>query len=261
MPRPETILFPRGERVEERRRNAEDRKLRDEFFDHPTLLAVSRLVTRGLFESLDYPISTGKEGGVFRASGAGGYRAVKVYRIGNAVFRTLPPYVLEEFRREAGARGFAHLVADWTRREHTILTRLKDAGVRVPGPLGYLRNVLVMELVGNDAGEAAPRIRNALIRDAEALRADFVIQVRRMIEGAKLVHGDLSPYNVLQAPDGAPVFIDVAQAIPVTHPQARGLLERDLRTFAKFFGKIGADGDFDRLWADSGGEKLLPAAS
>ncbi|MCI4363742.1 MAG: hypothetical protein L3K13_05495, partial [Thermoplasmata archaeon] len=117
MPRPETILFPRGERVEERRRNAEDRKLRDEFFDHPTLLAISRLVSRGLFESLDYPISTGKEGGVFRASGAGGFRAVKVYRIGNAVFRTLPPYVLEEFRREAGARGFAHLVADWTRRE------------------------------------------------------------------------------------------------------------------------------------------------
>ncbi|MCI4363415.1 MAG: serine protein kinase RIO, partial [Thermoplasmata archaeon] len=189
-----------------------------------------------------------------------GFRAVKVYRIGNAVFRTLPPYVLEEFRREAGARGFAHLVADWTRREHTILTRLKDADVRVPVPLGYLRNVLVMELVGNDSGQAAPRLRDAAIEDPAALRTEFALQVRRMLAGAKLVHGDLSPYNVLQAPDGAPVFIDVAQAIPVTHPQARGLLERDLRTFAKFFGKLGADGEFDQLWADSGGDSLLPEA-
>ncbi|MCI4335414.1 MAG: serine protein kinase RIO [Thermoplasmata archaeon] len=258
MGRPQAMVFPRGERVQERRRDADDRKLRDEFFDHPTLLAISRLISRGLFESVDYPIATGKEGGVFRASGAGGFRAVKVYRIGNSVFRSLPPYVLEEFRREVGVGGFAQLISAWTRREHTILTRLHEAGVRVPEPLGYLRNVLVMELVGTPQGVASGRLKDAAVRDPDALRTQFALQVRRMVLAAHLVHGDLSQYNVLEDPEGGPVFIDVAQAIPTDHPQARALLERDLRTFARFFGKLGADGDFEKLWRECGGAELPP---
>src|SRR6202521_2877416 len=118
MPTPEEILFPsRRERFEDRLKEDHQRKLVDEFFDHSTLLAVSRLVTQGQFDSLDYPISTGKEGGVFRASSAAGFRAVKVYRIGNAVFRHLPPYAVEELRREASQRNHARLIYAWTRRE------------------------------------------------------------------------------------------------------------------------------------------------
>jgi RIO kinase 1 len=253
---PRSVLFPRGVRVEERRRDADHRKLRDEFFDHPTLLAVSHLVSRGLFESVDFPISMGKEGGVFRASGAAGYCAVKVYRIGNSVFRTLPAHVLEEFRREVGERRGVPQISAWTRREHTILTRLKTAEVRVPQPLGYYRNVLVMELVGTPDGVPASRLKDAVVAEPERLREEFARQVRRMVVGAKLVHGDLSPYNVLEAPDGAPVFIDVASAIPVEHPQARALLERDLRTFGRFFARLGVDGEFERLWVDCGGPEL-----
>lgn len=257
---PEAILFPRGVRVPERRRDADHRKLRDEFFDHPTLLAISRLVSRGLFESLDFPISMGKEGGVFRGSGAAGFCAVKVYRIGNSVFRALPPHVLEEFRRELGEHGSVQLIAAWTRREHTILTRLRTAGVRVPQPLGYLRNVLVMELVGPGDGSSSPRLKDAAIADAGRLRTEFAHQVRRMVTEAQLVHGDLSPYNVLEGPEETPVFIDVAQAIPVAHPQAKALLERDLRTFGRYFERLGADGDFERLWEECGGNALPPPA-
>ena len=91
MPHPEEVVFPRRERVEDRRKEREQRKLLDEFFDHSTLLSVSRLVNRGLFDSIDYPISTGKEGGVFRATAGTDFRAVKVYRISNATFRNDPP--------------------------------------------------------------------------------------------------------------------------------------------------------------------------
>lgn len=258
MPRPEAILFPRWERVEERRKESDRRKLQDEFFDHATLLAISRLVTRGLFESVDFPISTGKEGGVFRVSGAAGFRAMKVYRIGNTVFRNLPAHVVEEFRRGTGLRGSARVISAWTRREHSILRRMKDGGVRVPEALGYLRNVLVMDFIGDAEGNPAPRLKDALIEDPQRLRREFVEQVRAMVGRAHLVHGDLSPYNVLQAPDGSPVLIDVVQSVESTHPQARELLLRDVRNFAKFFDRIGAKGDPEELWSEVGGDRVGP---
>ena len=130
MPQPEEVVFPRRrERFEDRRKEGQQRKLLDEFFDHATLLAVSRLISQGLFDAIDFPVATGKEGGVFRASKGGEYRAVKIYRVGNTTFRHLPPYALEDLRREASVRNFGGLVAAWTRREHTILGRLVDAGV------------------------------------------------------------------------------------------------------------------------------------
>jgi len=250
-------MFPsRKERVEDRRKEGEHRKLRDEFFDHPTLLAVSRLITQGQFDALDYPISKGKEGGVFRATSGEGFRAVKVYRIGNTVFRNLPPYVMELFRRESSERNFARLVSAWTRREHTILNRLFDAQVKVPTPYAYFRNVLVMEFIGTD-GLAAPRMNDVVIADPWATYRELVEQVRRVVEDAHLVHGDLSPYNVLMHEEH-PVLIDVAQAIPSTHPQAKELLERDLRNFAKFFARLGVEEEFDRFWRAAGGLTVGP---
>jgi len=241
MPRPHDVVFPRRrERWEDRRKEGEQRKLLDEFFDHSTLLAVSRLVNRGLFDSVDYPISTGKEGGVFRATKGTEFRAVKIYRIGNTVFRNMPPYALESLRRESSAKNYGGLVFAWTRREHTILGRLADAGVRAPRPLGHLRNVLVMEFIGSPDGLAAPRLVDVPIEDPAALYEDLVVQIGRMAREAHLVHGDLSPYNVLLH-EGHAVLIDVAQSVPAEHPEAVRLLERDIRNFSKFLGRLGLE--------------------
>jgi RIO kinase 1 len=238
MPRPEEILFPtRPERTEDRRKEKGHRKLLDEFFDHSTLLAISRLVTRGAFDAIDYPISTGKEGGVFRGTRGSGFVAVKVYRIGNATFRRFPAYALAELRREGSVRSLNQVIPAWTRREHTILGRLRGAGVRVPEPFTHLRNVLVMEYIGDKDG-AAPRLRDAMVEDLQVLFDDLVDQVRRMLLAAGLVHGDLSPYNVLYH-QGRSVLIDVASAIPSDHPQARSLLERDIGHFAEFLTRRG----------------------
>ncbi|MGB6500420.1 MAG: serine protein kinase RIO [Thermoplasmata archaeon] len=254
MPRPHDVVFPRWERTEERRKEGADRKLLDEFFDHATLLTVSRLVTRGMFDSVDYPISTGKEGGVFRASAGDEFRAVKIYRISNTVFRNLPPHAVEELRREASARNYGGLIFAWTRREHTILGRLLDAGVRVPRPYGHLRNVLVMEFIGS-AGGAAPRVKDASIEDPAAFYEDLVREIGRMTREAKLVHGDLSPYNTLYQ-EGKVVLIDVAQAVPTTHSDARRLLVRDIANFAKFLRRIGYDVETEEFLAAVGGDKV-----
>lgn len=256
MPTPEEILFPtRKERFEDRRKEREHRRLAGEFFDHRTLLAVSRLVSQGQFEALEYPISTGKEGGVFRAVGGEGYRAVKVYRIGNTIFRQLPPHALEDLRREASGGNFARLVYAWTRREYTTLGRLAEAKVRVPRPYGFLRNVLVMEFIGV-GGLPCPRVQDAVIPDPAVFLDDLADQLLRMTRGAHLVHGDLSPYNVLLGPEGRPVLIDVAQAIATDHPQAADLLRRDTAHFARYLKKLGADTSPEELFARAGGTTL-----
>ena len=254
MPRPEEVVFPGRERFEDRRKEREQRKLLDEFFDHSTLLAVSRLVNRGQFDSLDFPISTGKEGGVFRATRQDGYRAVKVYRISNTAFRNLPLYALDELKREASLRNYGGLIFAWTRREHTILGRLHAAGVRAPIPYGHYRNVLVMEYIGSSEG-AAPRLKDALVEDPKALYEDIVAQIGRMTRTAKLVHGDLSPYNTLYFEDHV-VLIDVAQAISTEHPEAARLLERDVGHFAKFFGRLGLNVEAKEFLRAVGGDSL-----
>jgi RIO kinase 1 len=260
MPRPHDVAFPsRRERQEDRRKESDHRKLLDEFFDHSTLLAVSRLVNRGLFDSIDFPISTGKEGGVFRATLGTEFRAVKIYRISNTVFRNLPLYALDALRRESSVKNFGGLIFAWTRREHTILGRLADAGVRAPHPYGHFRNVLVMEFIGDRDGMAAPRMVDAEIDDPAALYEDLVVQVGRMAREAKLVHGDLSPYNVLYH-EGHAVLIDVAQAIPADHPEARRLMERDVGHFAKFLGKLGVSVEPSEFLAAVGGDTIGPPA-
>ncbi len=248
------LVFPRRERFEDRRKELDQRKLLDEFFDHGTLLAVSRLVNQGLFDLLDHPISSGKEGGVFRASKGSEFRAVKIYRISNTTFRRLPAYALEELRREASVRNFGGLIFAWTRREHTILGRLQDAGVRAPRPFGHWRNVLVMEYIGNAEG-AAPRLKDVPIDAPAALYEELVAEFGRMVRDAKLVHGDLSPYNTLYH-DGHVVLIDVAQAIATDHPEARRLLERDVTNFARFLGRLGYEVEPADFLAAVGGDRL-----
>ncbi|HTT15042.1 MAG TPA: serine protein kinase RIO [Thermoplasmata archaeon] len=259
MPQPEDVVFPRRrERTADRRKEGEHRKVLDEFFDHPTLIALSTLISRGVIDAVDFPIATGKEGGVFRATKGEEFRAVKIYRVGNTTFRHLPAYALEDLRREASVRNFGGLVIAWTRREHTTLGRLVDAGVHAPRPYAHLRNVLVMQFLGSAEG-AAPRLKDALIEEPEQLYEALVEEIRRMVVGAKLVHGDLSPYNTLYWEE-KPWLIDVAQAVSREHPQARALLERDIGNFAKFLRSEGADVDAAEFLERVGGDQVGPRA-
>ena len=255
MPRGEELLYPsKRERFEDRRKESQQRKLVDTFFDHATLLTVSRLITEGQFDALDSPISTGKEGGVFRATKGAELRAVKIYRIGNTSYRRLPAYALDDLRRETSARNFTGLIMAWTRREHTILTRLTDAGVRVPRPYAHHRNVLVMEFIGNAEG-AAPRLRDVPIDDPHALYEELVRQIGMMLTKTHLVHGDLSPWNMLYFED-RPVMIDVGQAIRSDHPEARRLLLRDLEHFARFLTQLGHEVSTEEFFQAVGGDTL-----
>jgi len=243
------------ERTEERRKESAQRDVRDEVFDRTTLLAISRMVSRGMFSQVDYSISTGKVANVFRVTSSTGPRALKVYRISNALFRSVPPYLLHELREEVGSNSFGRLVFAWGRREFMALKACHEAGVPVPEPIDYFRNLLLMEYKGDAEGLPWPPLIKCVVEKPEMVMKQIARAVRTMVTKVELVHGDLSPYNVLF--DGKKIaLIDLGETIETTHPQAKGLLQRDAENFAKYFTRLGFSISSESLFEKMGGKEL-----
>src|SRR5438094_1166634 len=144
-----------------RKREADDRKTMDEVFDRQTLLILYKFISNGHIETLDYPVSTGKEANVFHATTPqGGSIAVKIFRTNTATFRSFMTYI-------AGDPRFGHvkpqrrdIVYVWAQKEYKNLQRYFEAGVRVPQPIAWKQNVLSMEFIGTDR-TPAPRLKDA----------------------------------------------------------------------------------------------------
>ncbi len=228
-----------------RRKDDDDRKSYDEVFDKSNLLRLYKLLCDGYFDTLDFPISTGKEGNVFRATTSDGkHVAVKIYRTSTATFRNIAKYIQGDPRFKGTTSNKRKLRLAWAAKEHANLQRLADAGVRVPRPITRNENILVMEYIGTER-MAAPEMRNVALEDPQAVADKILGYVRLAYQKAELVHGDLSEFNVLM--DGQePVLIDVAQGVLLKHPLAQELLERDVKNMARYFRKYGVSIDVAR---------------
>lgn len=256
MPNIEEAIFPRRkERLEDRRKERAHRDVMDSVFDRVTLLAISRLVTHGFLTQVDYSIATGKEANVFRVASRDGPRALKIYRISNSSFKNLPAYALDELRQEVGGKSFGRLIFAWCRREYNALAACRQAGAPVPQPLTSYRNLLLMEFMGDEEGQPSPPMIRSVIDDPDLAAQEIAAGSRAMVEKAKLVHGDLSPYNILYH-KGHPVIIDVGQTLPSNHPQAAELLRRDSLNLVRYFRRLDLDLDPAEYYARMGGDLL-----
>jgi len=127
----------------------------------------------------------------------------------------------------------------WQSAEVQALYRLAGAGVRVPRPFNFHEGVLLMELVADAEGNAAPRLNDVDLTPAHAtqLHEELVREVVRML-AAGIVHGDLSEYNILLGADG-PVIIDLPQAVDAAgNNHAPRMLVRDVDNLRAFFGRF-----------------------
>jgi len=209
--------------------------------DPRTMLVLSKFMKRGLFDEIHGCISTGKEANVYYATTKDGLeRAVKVYKTSILVFKDRARYVEGEFRfRNGYCKGNPRkMVAQWAEKEMRNLKRLQAAGIACPTVVEVRQNVLVMEFIGED-GNAAPRLTNVLDVDPDdwaILYRTCVHLMRRMMQECKLVHGDLSDFNILYH-EGSLVIIDVSQSVENDHPQALDFLKRDCLNVNNFFAK------------------------
>ncbi|MNP20233.1 RIO1 family protein [compost metagenome] len=151
----------------------------------------------------------------------------------------------------------------WQNAEVAALFRLANAGVRVPRPYDFLDGVLLMELVADEYGDAAPRLNDVYLEPEQAREYHaFVIRQIVLMLCTGLVHGDLSEFNVLLGPDG-PVIIDLPQAVDAAgNNHAFSMLERDVGNMAAYFGRFAPELRDTRyaqeMWALYQAGELLP---
>ncbi|KUG20019.1 serine/threonine-protein kinase rio1 [hydrocarbon metagenome] len=215
-------------------RDADQLKVRDDVFDEVTLLALYRLVHRKLISVIGGPISTGKEANVFYGEIDGEALAIKIYRIQTANFKRMGEYLAGD-RRFASVRGSRkEIIFTWTRKEYSNLSRASEAGIPVPRPVAFDRNILLMGFLGEDE-IPYPQLRNAEIDDPAGTYHQILEYIKILYRNAGLVHADLSEYNILYREK--PYIIDMGQAVTSDHPRAIPFLIRDVRNINRFFSR------------------------
>lgn len=221
-----------------RRKDSSWRKSYDEVFDQQNLMTIYKMLSDGVFDQLDFPISTGKEGNVFRGSTKDGKLvAVKIYRTSTQTFRDMAKYIHGDPRFKGLSGQKRKLIYAWANKEYLNLGALERAGVRVPRPIAQRRNVVVMEYIGDEV-EPARELRNVRLDDPEKVAAKILRFIKLAYRKARLVHSDVSEFNILIF-NGEPVIIDVGQAVLLDHPNAAEWLVRDVTNVARYFKKYG----------------------
>ena len=210
--------------------------------------ALQALIDDGVIDAVLRPLKSGKEAAVYVVRCGDEVRCAKVYKdMGQRSFQQRVQY--QEGRKVRGSRearaiakaskyGKRQQETAWKNTEVDALYQLRDAGVRVPEPHGYFHGVLVMDLVTDADGFAAPRLGEVELSRAQALdfHQELLRQVVRML-CCGLIHGDLSAYNVLVGPDG-PVLIDFPQVVSAGgNNAARTMLLRDVNNLTASLGR------------------------
>ncbi len=236
---PRARWFKRKREEEKRRKDRDQFKTVEEVFDSFTLAHLDKLKRKGVIGELKGVVSSGKESRVYwGVSPSGRDLAVKIYLSVTAEFRkSIKKYILGDPRFESIPRGnFRKLIYEWTRKEYRNLRRLRASGVRVPEPLGFQGNILVMEFLG-EKGYRAPLLVEIIGElgevELEDLKWEILEQLKLIVCEAGLVHGDLSPFNLIYW-RGKPWIIDVSQAVPHNHPLAVEFLQRDIHNITAF---------------------------
>jgi RIO kinase 1 len=207
------------------------------------------LLDEGLITSVERQLMSGKEATVFVVRCGEEVRCAKVYKAPEERgFRRAADYLenrkvrnSREARAMAKGSKFGRKMSEehWQSAEVDALFLLASVGVRVPKPFNFYEGVVLMELVADADGNAAPRLNDVVMTPDEArLHHDSLVrEVVRML-CAGIVHGDLSEFNILMAADG-PVIIDLPQAVNAAgNNQAAKMLERDVDNLRSYFGRF-----------------------
>ena len=206
------------------------------------------LIDDGLIDEIICQLKSGKEAQVYMVRCGDVIRCAKVYK--EAEQRSFKQAVqYQEGRTTRSSRraramqkrtsyGQKESEQAWLSAEVDALYRLATAGVRVPEPYGFVEGVLLMELISDGEGHAAPRLSEVEFsaEQAREYHARLIKEIVRML-CAGLVHGDLSEFNVLVDPSG-PVIIDLPQAVNAAgNNNAQMMLERDVNNMSEYFGR------------------------
>ena len=239
------VLIQASKKLENERMRAKDKADRatvEQVLDPRTRMILFKILNKGVICEINGCISTGKEANVYHATNADGYeRAVKVYKTSILIFKDRDRYVTGEFRFRHGycKHNPRKMVKTWAEKEMRNLTRMHQAGIPCPEPIILRSHVLVMDFIGTD-GWPSPLLKDVTLSESKSreLYLQCIQIVRNIFWKCRLVHADLSEFNMLYQQDQLYV-IDVSQSVEHDHPHALEFLRKDCTNVTDFFKKNG----------------------
>ena len=194
------------------------------------ILAINTLVKANIIEAFGKSLGVGKESDVYDALAPNEKRvALKFHRLGRTSFKKTK--IKRNYTSEYNyTPDWHHQSRIAAKKEYTALKLLHSKGVAVPEPIKQTRHVLVMSMI-----EGQELYRHPTLHDSQAVLTEIVENVRKTYQDANMIHGDLSPFNIILKPNGHILIIDWPQNVSTKHPNAKELLERDLNNVLTFF--------------------------
>lgn len=222
-------------------KRSEEYEALEEVFDRSTLMTIYDFLNKGVIDQIFGAVAAGKESKLYWGKDReGAPLAIKIFLTISAEFkRGMIPYIEGDPRFKRVKRDTRSLVYAWAQKEFRNLTQAVKAGVRVPKPVDVSHNVLIMEFIGAE-GKSEPLLRETEIKNPQRVYNEVLGNVKKLYQRAKLVHGDLSEYNIMLWKN-RPVLFDVSQAVPLEHPMADQLLRRDLENVNRYFKRLGVE--------------------
>ena len=236
-----------------------DRATSEQVLDPRTRMILLQMINRNIVSEVNGCLSTGKEANVYHAfsipqdEGSEAavvplHRAIKVYKTSILVFKDRDKYVTGEFRFRQGYSKSSNraMVKVWAEKEMRNLRRIFAAGIPCPEPVHLRLHVLVMGFLGDKKGIPAPKLKDIVLEggDVDArwklLYIKLLGYMRIMYQTCRLVHGDLSEYNLLFHDDKLWI-IDVSQSVEHDHPRSLEFLRMDIKNVSDFFRRRGVD--------------------
>jgi len=215
-----------------------DLKVVETVFDNKTRLILMSMINKGVINEVGGSISTGKEANVYFAPSDPAAKAVKIFRIDVTSFKKMRPYIEGDHRFKRFRSSRSGFIETWTKKEFKNLQRMSVHNIPCPKPLNVERNILVMEYLGSE-GAVLPKLKDSKINKPRNLYKRIMNSVKDLYQKAKLVHADLSEYNILFDENKNQYYlIDVSQSVLWDHPNAQHFLLRDLNNINRFFNQF-----------------------
>lgn len=250
----------------------DDRATSEQCLDPRTRLMLFKMLSNGILDKIDGCLSTGKEANVYYAKAgkkAAAFKltkgranaadksepilntntdmadvdefAIKIYKTSILVFKDRDKYVSGEHRWRKGycKSNPRKMVKVWAEKELRNYRRIYSAGIPCPTPIFLKAHILLMEFLGKN-GWPSPRLKDANLSERYMREAyvQTVLIMRHLYQRCKLVHGDLSEYNLLWHKSQVYV-IDVSQSVETDHPSALDFLRKDASNVNDYFSKVG----------------------
>jgi RIO kinase 1 len=223
-----------------------NRKTFGEVFDRQTLLLLGTLISNGIIDQVDFPVSTGKEANIFRGTTPEKkFVALKIFRTSTMTFKHIASYIEGDPRFAYGYKNRRDIIEEWAKKEYRNLQMLHQAKIRTPAPIKCVHNVLIMEYIG-DATKPAPMLKDVVLRNPRKIYDEIIGFITRMYK-IKIVHADLSAFNILMFRQ-KPYIIDVGQGVLLDHPSSSEFLKRDIHNIVHYFKKYDIEDNERKLF-------------